>query len=139
MSSIGIEPGLMADVSASTQPHARNSNRVILFIVLGCSWLIAAFVFSLPYREGPKSIQGLDFVALGKLVSRVGSLAVLAMANLILIRQKSLTEVLPLYIGFFLLALWSAASVTWSSLPEVSAGQVLSFVVMLLLSFHISD
>lgn len=140
MSSMGLESGLLTEPPVPIQPiENRNSNRVILFIVLACSWLIAAFIFSLPFREGPKSIQGMDFIAVGKLVSRIGSLAILAAANLMLIRQKSLTEILPLYIGFLLFALWSAASVTWSALPELSAGQVLSFGVMLLLSFAIAQ
>ncbi len=135
MSSVGLK----SLANQETSPPLRNSNRFILLIVLFCSWFIAAFIFSLPNREGPTSAQGLDFVAQLKLISRAGSLVLLAVANLLLIRRKTFEEILPLYSGFIIFFFWSAASVSWSCLPEVSAGQVFSYGVVLLLSVAVAQ
>lgn len=137
MSVVSINEDMMLGVEGAAQP--RNTNRVILSIVLIFCAMIIAFLFSLPHRESPTSASGMDYVAQGKLVSRLGGMVVFALANLVLIRRRSITEIFPLFIGFILFSVWAAASVTWSPLASVSAGQVFSMVVMVLLAMAIAQ
>ena len=137
MSVIRVEQDAMVSAEDAYQPA--NANKVLLSIVIICCAMIIAFLFTLPFRETPTSAKGLDFVAQGKFASRAGSLVVLALVNLILIRRRTINEIVPIFFGFALFALWSAASVTWSPLESVSAGQVVSMVVMLVLAFAIAQ
>lgn len=107
--------------------------------VIVCCWLLAAFLFSLPYREAPTEAKGLDFLALGKLISRAASLPVFVLVGLMHLRKNSLKESFFAFFGFALFFMWASLSVTWSALPSVSAGQVFTFAVMLSMTFAISQ
>lgn len=105
-----------------------------LWLVLLCAWLLILNTFSAPGREGPESAAALDWIALAKVVVRVGSLAALGALWMRLgaspRRGLVLGALLPL--GLFLG--WAVLSALWSPLKSVSLGQAMGLIVQVMLA-----
>jgi O-antigen ligase len=97
-------------------------------------WILMVLTFSVPGREAPRSVAGLDVIALAKLGSRALAVAVLGW---ILVREWGSARrpavvyaVAPLaaFVG------WALLSTLWSPLPAVSLGQSISLLLLVMLA-----
>ncbi len=105
-----------------------------LWLAIGSAWLLALLTFSLPGREGPESLAGLDAVALAKVGGRAGVIlaAVWAIAHFWHHPRRRLVggALLPL----LLFLAWAVLSVSWSPLKTVSLGQSASLTAQLVMA-----
>lgn len=105
-----------------------------LWVPLVCLWLLMVCTFSVPGREGPKSTGALDPIALVKLATRLGSLALFSGFLLLFQHTPRGREVLVRLVPFGVYVGWAITSALWSPLPAVSLGQSMSLLVLLLLT-----
>ncbi|MFK7770244.1 MAG: O-antigen ligase family protein [Mariniblastus sp.] len=127
-----------ADLSLLMEDDRQTGSTFFANVTLMCAWIIMLFVFYLPDRDAVISIGGMDLLATGKALSRVGSLGLLLALNLMMTRQVQIRVIFFYMGGFFVFLAWSLLSVTWSALPTISSGQVLSLSVMMVLGATIA-
>lgn len=135
----------MATVAVSTSaPAARADARSLaksgdrwLWLPIACIWGMMTATFSVPGREGPSTLGGIDVIALVKILIRVFScigLAGLLIGMATLPRRRTvILAALPL----LLFGCWAVLSVVWSPLKVVSIGQVIGLWAVLLLALVI--
>lgn len=128
---------LSGDASLVLKQQLKSEQFFVIVIML-VAWAILAFVFSLPERDDPMTVGGLDLLGLGKIVSRVGGLVFLMALNLMMVRQKRIRVVVLYMLGFIAFFCWSVVTTTWSALPAVSGGQLISLAVLMLLGTTIA-
>jgi len=100
--------------------------------------LMAWVSFSLPGREGPASANGLDIIAVAKLMIRVAALGWFGLLiywrayvlNAGVTRRLISVPLLP----YFIYVLWAGLSTAWSPLKVVTVGQWLGLVALLLMA-----
>jgi len=114
------------------------SEQFFVVVTMLAAWAALAFVFSLPDRDEPLTVGGLDLLGLGKIVSRVGGLVFLMAVNLMMVRQIRIRVVVFYMAGFIAFFCWSVVTMTWSALPAVSGGQLISLAVLMLLGATIA-
>ena len=105
--------------------------RGLLWIPLGCAWLLMLVTFTMPDRQEPQTFASLDLIALAKVGARLVTVVVLA--PLIFGRWTSARRSVVAR-GLFPLALfacWALVSVSWSALQTVSIGQTASLISLL--------
>jgi O-antigen ligase len=102
--------------------------------IVVCAWLLMLGTFDLPNRSEVITAGNLDYLALAKLATRVGTIVLLA--PFVLFRLKPLIESahLRVYLMWILLVGWACLSVLWSPLKSISLGQSISFGTLVLLS-----
>jgi O-antigen ligase len=105
----------------------------LLWVPLGCIWLLTLITFSAPGRDGPSDAGSLDLIALAKLATRGLVCAALCLTLARVWNQPRRQLVLRWMGPFALFVLWSILSVGWSPLRSVSAGQAASLLVQVLL------
>jgi len=97
--------------------------------LLICIWITVLATFSPPGRDGTVTAESLDIVAKLKLVTRLLStfIIMLLVFDRDSWRRNAWLQSVFLPMAAFLA--WGAASVTWSAIPSISVGQVMSFAV----------
>lgn len=92
-----------------------------------CIWVAVIATFSPPGRDEAITVGSMDFVAKIKLLCRLGMMGLLSF--MVLDRQSwrlnGWLQAVFLPMGAYLA--WCAASVSWSAIPSVSLGQLVSF------------
>ncbi len=126
------------DDDSRARTQRRNSEQFFIVAAMIAAWAALAFVFSLPDRDEPLTVGGLDLLGLGKVVSRVGGLVFLVAVNLMMVHQMKIRVVVFYMAGFIAFFCWSVATITWSALPAVSAGQLMSLAVLMMLGATIA-
>ncbi len=109
------------------------SEQFFVIVAMMVAWVALAFVFSLPDRDEPLTAAGLDLLGLGKIISRIGGLAFLVAVNLMMVRQVRIRVVVFYLAGFIAFFCWSVVTISWSALPAVSGGQLISLALLMLL------
>src|SRR5437773_4555746 len=95
--------------------------------IVTCAGLLMLGTFDLPGRSDVITTGNLDYLALAKIATRLGTIALLA--PFVLFRLKSLMQSthLRVYVMWILLVAWAGFSVLWSPLKGISLGQSVSF------------
>ena len=135
--STGVDGFLVGDASQALKQQLK-SEQFFVIVTMMAAWAALAFVFSLPDRDEPLTVGGLDLLGLGKIVSRVGGLIFLMAVNLMMVRQTRIRVVVFYMLGFIAFFCWSMVTMTWSALPAVSGGQLISLAVLMLLGATIA-
>lgn len=133
----GADALLVGDGSQVLKQQLK-SEQFFVVVTMLAAWAALAFVFSLPDRDEPLTVGGLDLLGLGKIVSRVGGLVFLMAVNLMMVRQIRIRVVVFYMAGFIAFFCWSVVTMTWSALPAVSGGQLISLAVLMLLGATIA-
>jgi O-antigen ligase len=121
-----------------TQPHAECDRPYGLGLPLGCALALMLCTFSMPGREAPTSLGGLDTIALTKLIIRIAALVLLT-ARLFHAWDGSRRPVIVSALTpFGLFVAWSIVSCVWSALPAVSIGQSLGLLTLTLLAANVA-
>lgn len=105
-----------------------------LGVPLACCWLLVLVTFSLPGRDSPRNTNGMDVIALAKLVVRGGVVLLLARE---LVRGWGTPRgrvVVWCFTPFAVFTGWALVTVAWSAMPVISAGQWGSLLAQLLLA-----
>ena len=98
------------------------------------AWLLMLFTFSVPGREGPSTVGGMDLIALAKLATR-GVVFVILVAALVRSWGHPRRPLVGWCLAPFALFLgWCFVSVLWSPLQTVSVGQASGLLVLVLLT-----
>jgi len=130
--------GFLVDDASQALQQKLKTEQFFVIVTMMAAWAALAFVFSLPDRDEPLSVGGLDLLGLGKIVSRVGGLVFLLAVNLMMVRQIRIRIVVFYMLGFIAFFCWSVVTMTWSALPAVSGGQLISLAVLMLIGATIA-
>lgn len=92
-----------------------------------CIWVAVLATFSPPGRDEAITVGSLDVVAKLKLVCRLGMMALISF--MVLDRQSWRLNgwLQSIFLPMVAYLAWSGASVSWSAIPSVSLGQLVSF------------
>jgi O-antigen ligase len=102
--------------------------------IVVCAGLLMLGTFDLPSRSDVITGDNLDYLAMAKLATRLGT--ILLLTPFVLFRWHSLLESahLRVYLMWIVLVGWACLSVLWSPLRSVTLGQAFSFGTLVLLS-----
>ncbi len=130
--------GFLVDDTNQVLKQQLKSEQFFVIVSMLAAWVMLAFVFSLPDRDEPLTVGGLDLLGLGKIISRIGGLIFLMAVNLMMVRQMRIRVVVFYMSGFIAFFGWSVVTMTWSALPAVSGGQLISLAGLMLLGATIA-
>lgn len=133
-----VANGFLAADASQVLKQQIKSEQFFVIVTMLVAWATLAFVFSLPNRDEPLTVGGLDLLGLGKIVSRVGGLVFLMAVNLMMVRATRIRVVVFYMSGFIAFFCWSMVTTTWSALPAVTGGQLISLAVLMLLGATIA-
>jgi len=111
----------------------RSAMPTILFVVV---WALVLFTFSMPDRAD--GVGTIDIISKLKLAARGVSLLILSVMLLRQFGSLRGSAVMKTLLPFGLFVIWGMVSVAWSPLKSVSAGQIGSFAVLVLLAANIA-
>ncbi len=118
------------DEAESERREAQESaRRRRLNWLLVCIWITVLATFSPPGRDGTVTVESLDIVAKLKLVTRLLSTFVIMLLVFDRDSWRNNGWLQSVFLPMAAFLAWGAASVTWSAIPSISVGQVMSFAV----------
>jgi O-antigen ligase len=90
--------------------------------------------FDLPSRSDVITADNLDYLALAKIATRLGTITLLGPFVLFRLQSFMQSAHLRVYLMWIVLVAWAGFSVLWSPLKAISLGQSVSFGTLVLLS-----